>query len=528
MQQPLSAEYRCLANDVILVGVANRPSDVEELIAMNSAAVSVTGAAERQCASAPGERLTWFRPTYTHQVISDDQVIHGYRGLRICLLYTPSFSASYLSITWLERARDSIDVRMKITAMLPEQQAPCAQLGEFIKAVEEETLGGAFEPPGTQVHAYLPCPPRFSCADLDEEPPTSDQPLHQPQQRPAAKLSVKEALMRAAESGAASLPASATESGCEYVVRYADLAGDAAARRYHAGVQPLVMWLIDNANYINPKDPGWHLALLYRKQPADTPGKYRYTLLGFTSVYHFYHPWDKTRVRISQFLILPPYQRMGHAIQLLRAVYNVARGDPNIVDVTVEDASDEMTRVRDLTDLFDLRDAGLWPTLENTARLDQPTVALIQQKFKLCKVQINRCHSVLRFKHAKESNDASVLRQIRLHYKSALYQTLMQHRAQQDATSNPASPAREVTTVSRITATTAPQPMQIDEPAAPAAAGSVRAMAAAAASSAGGGLSGLDALIPVKERTKLQLQQLWLVSEQDLADLVAVVQAKTA
>ena len=50
----------------------------------------------------------------------------------------------------------------------------------------------------------------------------------------------------------------------------------------------------------------------HRYHRVETNGKQHYAIMGYTTVYSFYAYPDKTRARISQMLILPPYQRKGH------------------------------------------------------------------------------------------------------------------------------------------------------------------------------------------------------------------------
>lgn len=56
--------------------------------------------------------------------------------------------------------------------------------------------------------------------------------------------------------------------------------------------------------------------------------------LGYCTLYTFYAYPDKKRYRLSQILILPPYQRKGTAASLLKAVYRLAEQN-NAVDITV-------------------------------------------------------------------------------------------------------------------------------------------------------------------------------------------------
>ena len=56
--------------------------------------------------------------------------------------------------------------------------------------------------------------------------------------------------------------------------------------------------------------------------------------VGYCTLYTFYAYPDRKRYRLSQILVLPPFQRQGVAAALLKAVYDVAQRDAAI-DVTV-------------------------------------------------------------------------------------------------------------------------------------------------------------------------------------------------
>ena len=82
----------------------------------------------------------------------------------------------------------------------------------------------------------------------------------------------------------------------------------------------------------------------------------RWATCGFTTVYQFYaHPFQR-RLRISQVLVLPPYQRKGFGAKLLDAVRAYARMQDEagegkeVADITVEDPTDQLQRLRDVRD----------------------------------------------------------------------------------------------------------------------------------------------------------------------------------
>lgn len=49
-------------------------------------------------------------------------------------------------------------------------------------------------------------------------------------------------------------------------------------------------------------------------------------------------------------LVLPPFQGKGIGAQIIETIYNKYRADPKVVDITVEDPSDEFRRVRNYVD----------------------------------------------------------------------------------------------------------------------------------------------------------------------------------
>lgn len=65
-----------------------------------------------------------------------------------------------------------------------------------------------------------------------------------------------------------------------------------------------------------------------------------------------------SRERISQFLILPPYQRMGHGPLLYNTMYSHLIAPDNVIELTVEDPNEEFDDMRDACDLVHLRESN--------------------------------------------------------------------------------------------------------------------------------------------------------------------------
>ena len=109
---------------------------------------------------------------------------------------------------------------------------------------------------------------------------------------------------------------------------------------------------IDAASKIDKSDGRWLWFVLIAQKKDNLK---RWATCGFSTVYQFYaHPFQR-RLRISQVLVLPPYQRKGFGAKLLDAVRAYAqharrrRRAKRVADITVEDPTDQLQRLRDVS-----------------------------------------------------------------------------------------------------------------------------------------------------------------------------------
>jgi GNAT superfamily N-acetyltransferase len=59
-----------------------------------------------------------------------------------------------------------------------------------------------------------------------------------------------------------------------------------------------------------------------------------YAIAGYATAYEYYAYPDNTRPRISQMLVLPPFQRIGLGAELLDSIYRHYISQPRVVDIT--------------------------------------------------------------------------------------------------------------------------------------------------------------------------------------------------
>ena len=129
---------------------------------------------------------------------------------------------------------------------------------------------------------------------------------------------------------------------------------------WYSRLETFLVFFIDAASTIDKDDPNWIIYLLYQ-QYRNLHGEICYTPVGFITVYLYYAYPDMKRPRISQVLILPPYQRKGHGRRLLTTIYDDLKKDSRVQDIT--GMSLESDAWEDLLSLFSGRSIGGIPRL---------------------------------------------------------------------------------------------------------------------------------------------------------------------
>ncbi|KAL5683562.1 hypothetical protein ACJX0J_009947 [Zea mays] len=170
-----------------------------------------------------------------------------------------------------------------------------------------------------------------------------------------------------------------------------ELQGAAAFLLFSSGSTPI---------YIG--EHGWEMLLVVKKATQEAGSKFE--LLGFASVHNFYHYPESIRLRISQILVLPPYQGEGHGLGLLEAINYIAQSE-NIYDVTIESPSDYLQYVRSSIDclcllMFDpIKPAlgAIVSSLKETNLSKRAQSLRMVPPLKIKKKQFLRCWEILVF-----------------------------------------------------------------------------------------------------------------------------------
>ncbi|GIL67145.1 hypothetical protein Vafri_20587 [Volvox africanus] len=109
----------------------------------------------------------------------------------------------------------------------------------------------------------------------------------------------------------------------------------------HSRLEPLLLFTIDGAQFIDADDPQWELLLPVAR--AEDGGC---LVLGLTSLFNFFAYPTSCRLRVSQVLVLSPWQGLGLGKALLKLSYDLAKSR-RCADLTVEDPTPNLQRVRE-------------------------------------------------------------------------------------------------------------------------------------------------------------------------------------
>ncbi|KAM9283952.1 histone acetyltransferase type B catalytic subunit isoform 2-T2 [Cariama cristata] len=277
---------------------------------------------------------TTFNPEYSHQVFGDDEVAFGYKGLKILLYYIAGNLSTLFRIEYTSKVNEKFDcveaddVESKIREIIP--PGFCTNTDDFVSLLEKEVN---FKPFGMLLHTY----------SVHNEEAGED---------------------------------------ITYQIYKADMTCP-GFREYHERLQTFLMWFIETASFIDVDDERWNYFLVFEKYNKD--GATLFATVGYMTVYNYYVYPDKTRPRVSQMLILPPFQGEGHGAQLLETVHRYYMSSPTVLDITAEDPSENYVKLRDFVLVKLCQDLLCFSPGKLMQGFSQEMVMEAQQKLKINK-----------------------------------------------------------------------------------------------------------------------------------------------
>ncbi|XP_054712533.1 histone acetyltransferase type B catalytic subunit-like [Uloborus diversus] len=294
-----------------------------------------------------------FKPQFTHQFFGDSENIFGYIGLHVDLYYTACRLFPYFGMKYREKVKSSITGGIEaddVYKIICDKQEfdMCTDLEEFSAALEKES---SFVPYGQMLESFN------IKNELDENE--------------------------------------------TFEIYRADLT-DSGFQEYHKRMQTLILWLIDAASFIDQEDDRWDCFVLHQKVEDD--GVVHYPFVGYMTVYRYYAYPKKTRPRISQMLVLPTYQKRGLGSKLLESVCNWYIQDPEVLDITVEDPSEEFVRIRDCVDCKKCQALPSFAEDMLKKGFSKEMAEEAQMHLKINKKQARRVYEILRLKCTDMTN----------------------------------------------------------------------------------------------------------------------------
>lgn len=163
---------------------------------------------------------------------------------------------------------------------------------------------------------------------------------------------------------------------------------------FHARFETFIVWFIDAANYIDLEDDRWLIYYVYEEFVHPQKKTVYRSPVGFCSVYKFYAFPNKTRVRISQFFILPSHQKRGIGTMLYETVARTLRAMDTVVDITVEEPTASFQKIRDLDDCL-LMHKELLNTKTNFFSTSSKKIFEMARQKKIGRRQIQRVYDIL-------------------------------------------------------------------------------------------------------------------------------------
>ncbi|XP_068184657.1 histone acetyltransferase type B catalytic subunit [Antennarius striatus] len=311
---------------------------------------------------------TTFHPEYSHQLFGDDEIAFGYKGLQIQLYYTAGnlstlFKVKYSSkVTEVFDCVEPDDVEGKIHEIIP--AGFTCNTDDFISLLEKEAN---FKPFGTLLHSYT---------------------------------------VHSEEAGELT-----------YQIHKADITCP-GFHEYHERLQTFLMWFIETASFIDADDDRWDFFLLFEKYNKD--GETLYATVGYMTVYNYYVYPDKTRPRVSQMLILPPFQGEGHGAQLLEAVHRFYCSLPKVQDITAEDPSENYVKLRDYVLAKLCQGLPSFAADKLCLGFSEDMVKESQEKLKINKKHARRVYEILRMR-VTDMSDEEKAKEYRLEVKRRLF-----------------------------------------------------------------------------------------------------------
>ncbi|XP_053681272.1 histone acetyltransferase type B catalytic subunit [Anopheles nili] len=258
-----------------------------------------------------------FSADMAHQIFGESESIFGYRDLKIDIMASAGPLDLYFDISYTKKVEElhteglKADDVEKSLANLVENGCYYTNLSEFKRVIASKAE--TFQPLGTKVDEF-----RY---------PVDGQ-------------------------------ARSTQAATRTFEVYVSGAEDTEYMKFHTRLELFSFFYIDGFSRVEI-DPLWLFFTIYERYGTDNnngsitenTSQPRYATVGYVSVYQYYSYPNKIRPRVSQILILPPFQKLGIATRLIKhTTYEYFRKKDNVTDITFEEPIEAIQHIRSLID----------------------------------------------------------------------------------------------------------------------------------------------------------------------------------
>ncbi|SPC62338.1 related to histone acetyltransferase subunit HAT1 [Ustilago sp. UG-2017b] len=339
-----------------------------------------------------------FHPTFTYPIYGEAETIYGYQGLSINLDVASGSLVPLLDVKYRAKNESTTatldDAEGKIKGFLPADHISTST-SSSARQDFDAALGqsASFRPLGDKVHSYT--------------------------RRKVNKGKGKSANVASLASSALS----EDDPDARVFEVYRSTWETPGFREYHRRMQLFVLLFIEGASYIQEEETNWEFFTLYEKVKEGEKSTWHF--MGYTSLYKFWCWPDSSRIRLSQFVVLPLYQKQGHGGALYTTVYDQIRQRSSVLELTVEDPSEDFDRLRDGNDLRRLfAPGGFVEVAKAEGKLHAPVDAKwMEQKrleHKLAPRQWARVLEMVQLMNL-DTSDEEKIKQYRLQVKARIY-----------------------------------------------------------------------------------------------------------
>ncbi|XP_049886158.1 histone acetyltransferase type B catalytic subunit isoform X2 [Pectinophora gossypiella] len=295
-----------------------------------------------------------------HQVFGENENIFGYSDLQIRLYYSAGSLQTYLGIEYTDKIEPSKSEGLKaddVEGALKKVLAPgyTTNLDQFVSLLKKDE---SFTPYGRLLYAFTVTP-------RDGEDKRTFEVYY-------------------------------TETSTSNFLSF------------HQRLQTFLLWYVDAASFIDVDDDQWTFFTVYEKYQSEEGG-WRYATAGYATVYRYYAYPHHIRPRVSQVLVLPPFRKMGVCAHLLQTIYSHFVTLPEVVDITVEDPSEDFQRIRDYVDAKNCQSLPAFQPAKIFQGFSTEMANQACSKYKINKKQTRRVYEILRLKNTNTSDKTAYL-----------------------------------------------------------------------------------------------------------------------